>query len=396
MCNFFFFFFFFSGKDASDFGNSPFVHTEPDIELSSRSADSTEESLPDERSPQPTDGSETGATGGAFLYPRGKKAKSSSGDYLETDSSDNTNSEEMSDSDLDEKNSFRPIDVPAIDIQDSARRKHGQKTDMRKADPRRSKSESDKSTLTVDNKISGFSREGSVSKFRPDESWIKLAQSDEEEQTAEPMDTGQGQESRTDDDGLWMVDRKQVSEKTEIVDDAQGSVEEIKVKEKTKDNVETENMETELSMDLNKASVVIDPSVDRSNVESGIQEQCAKESIPWNPGIVKKQKQDSVKESEAGSVSVDQEVMAESQKDTPHTEANDCGVVINVEKEMEVDQSDDAKTDISEASTTEKTKMRSRPSVYDLEEIELPEDFVKKTTQEIEDRYMSLPCVYCL
>ena len=403
---------FFLGKDSGDFGNYSFVHTEPDIEMSSRSADSTEESLPDERSPQPAEGGEKGATGGAFIYPKGKKSKSSSGDYLETDSSDNTDSEVLTDSDLDEANSFRPIDVPAIDIQGVAVEKSRHKRNHKKVkvDARRSKSESDKSSLTVETKITGMSREGSMSKFRPDESWIKLAQSDEEGQTAEVMDTGQDQ-----DEGLWMGEREKTSEKSEMISDDQNTVEQSKAKEQEHGGAETETMETDVS-ESGRTSAMVDTSVNRGSVETGDQGQDTKENLPLKTGVVKKQKQgleellkntsthkktdsvgatdlqmlfqsDNVRDSEPSKVSVDQE--ANTQKPDGTTETDSCDIAIKVDSDMEVDQSNNnGEPDSSEATDGDPTKMRSRPSVYDLEEIELPEDYVKKTTQEIEERYL--------
>ena len=428
----------FTGKDAGEFGDYPFVHSEPDIELSSRSADSTEESLPDERSPQPADGSENGATGGAFLYPRKKKAKSASGDFMETDSSDDTESEGISDSDDDDDNKegFRPIDVPKIDIQGVSKRKGAKKVGVKKVEARRSKSESDKSSLHVDNKLSGISREGSVSKFKPDESWIKLHQSDEEEQAGEPMDTGQDEETgstvkQDEDEGLWMGDIKKDIGVTDKGGGGDNMADQADLKEK-KSVASTEKMQTNVTKDLSMnvgTSAITDgnaeTSADKKSVESRAQEEQTKDSIPWSPGKVQRQKQDfenkafshkktdsvgatdlqilfqseNVKDSVSVSISsVDQEAKKETQKATLGAENNTMtsdtvpksDTVSRSESEMEVDQPKDAKTDISEESATQTTKMRSRLSVYDLEEIDLPEDFVKKTTQQIEDRYISI------
>ena len=373
------------------------------------------------------DESAQGATGGAFLYSRKKKAKSSSGDYLETDSSDDTNSEELTDSDED-NNGFRPIDVPKIDVQGTGKSKVRRRPNVKKVEARRCKSESDKHTLTVDSKVSGISREGSASKFKPDESWIKLHQSDEEENpTSEPMDTGQEQENTTEgtlgvrqeeDEGLWMGEIKSESEVSEKQGDSQksvvGNVSETKVNVADGDLSKAFRSKDKTSAIADKGQETIDDkNIACSRVDECMKETSAKGSIPVTSGLVQKQKQgyegklksasghtksaslgatdlqilyqsDNVrKDSETASLSsVDQEMKTDI---SSNADLKTGDVEIRTESAMEVDKPDDAKSDISEEST-QKPKMRSRLSVYDLEEIDLPEDFVKRTKQQIEDR----------
>ena len=423
-------FFPFAGKDPEEFGDYQHIfNTEQDIELSSRSADSTEESFPDERSPQPVDESTQGATGGAFLYPRKKKDKSSSGDYLETDSSDDTESEEISDSDdEDNNNAFRPIEVPKIDIQKTGKSKGRRKHDVKKVEARRCKSESDKHMLTVDNKGSGMSRDGSVSKFKPDESWIKLHQSDEEleQQVPEPMDVDQDRESIAgvkQDEGLWMGEIKGASDEGDKNDNKQGPAVAGNVDD-TKKCSESDSLQgdTSIGKDMKDAKsaitdkeqeILVDKKRTRSEGEEPVKVPSAKESIPVASGLVQKQKQDfegkfkSAGHTKTASLgSTDLQILCKSEKVRKDSETAsvtsveqetkmDTSIVdmktgeskdIRTESAMEVDPTvDDAKSDISEDST-QKPKMRSRLSVYDLEEIDLPEDYVKRTKQQIENR----------
>ena len=419
-----------SGKDPEDFSDYQHIfNTEQDIELSSRSADSTEESLPDERSPQPADESAQGATGGAFLYSRKKKDKSSSGDYLETDSSDDTDSEELTDEDEDNNNAFRPIDVPKIDIQKTGKSKGRRKHDVKKVEARRCKSESDKHTLSVDNKVSGMSREGSVSKFKADESWIKLHQSDEEleQQTHEPMDTEQDGEShaenKDEEEGLWMGEIKAVSDESDKKHSAQTSsvaenVDDTKISA-GRDSLESDlgnekdMTNTKSAINDKEQEIVGDQNIVSSEVDEPLRETSAKESIHVASGLVQKQKQDfEVKLKSAGHTktaslgSTDLQILCQSEKVRKDSET---AIVSSVDQEMKMDTSsnadmktgdievraesameveqpdDDAKSDVSEEST-QKPKIRSRLSVYDLEEIDLPEDYVKRTKQQIENR----------
>lgn len=342
--------------------------TEPDIELSSRSADSTEESLPDERSPQPADESVEGATGDAFLYPR-KKEKPSSGDYLETDFSDETDTEEISDSDEHDKGGFRPIDVPKIDIQGGGKGKVRRKHDIKRVEPRRSKSESDKHCLTVEHKVSGISREGSVSKFRPDESWIKLVMSDEEEQKVEePNDTNQGQEmtlegtgvKQEEDEGLWMGEIKSSSV------------------------VEGKNSKEGVAL----SSGLVQKQIQGYQGKQTTSQHAKAASLGATDLQILFQSDSVKKGSETACASADQSIKVDTQNMSSNADTKICDTLIKTDSEMEVDQSGDAKSDISEASSSQKTKMRSRLSVYDLEEIDLPEDYVRKTKQQIEDRFV--------
>lgn len=388
----------FIGKSSGDTGSLPFIHVEPDIELASRSADSTEDSLPDQLSPDAADKSAKKK----FKYSKSEGDHPESDDDLSSTESEFTSSDELSsddeaeDDDGDNKEEignereskvFVPINIPNISTETVAERKK-----PLKGKGRRCRSESDKNLLMVDEKFTTISRDSSVSKFKPDGSWIKPvseSETDNNENIASEVQVTE--ESKVDDTGgLWMG----VKPEKECKDITEGEKEESLVEYKAEEACD--QMETE-SIDSTKA------------VEQKCSDPYERENIPWYPGMVKKQTKDIekkynssvVKKRDSGEGSeekpeeipisentqaVEKEIVTEETKNEGETEK-----VMSDDSESQSDKElirDDkvVKLEVDRGSESPKLSQEMKKSVYEEEEIDLPEGIVRKTTMEIEER----------
>ncbi|XP_053376179.1 protein phosphatase Slingshot homolog 2-like isoform X3 [Mercenaria mercenaria] len=387
------------GKASSDPGELPFIHVEQDIELASRSADSTEDSLPDQLSPDAA-----GKSGKKnFRYSKSEGDQAESDDYISASSTESvyTSSDKMSsddeaenDDDNDDKKIagdreskvFVPINIPDIHTDTVYERQKDVKVETR-----RCKLEGDKHVLGLDEK---FSREGSVSKFRPDGSWIK-PESESETENNEIVESEidaemQVEADRMDDGGgLWM-DAK-----------GNGSTED-KMEVSTEEDNKTEDVASE-----NKH----ESSENMQTVHQSTTDPYVRENIPWNPGQVLKQKKDiedkygtsvskvkreSLESSEEKSQEVkcsetpmetEKEITVEQTSQTTEKDAKAVSHVKSKESSLQTDQS--VKIEIDRGSESSKASPEMRKSVYEEEEIDLPEGIVRKTTMEIEERNKS-------
>lgn len=378
----------FPGNDPADGSDFPYLLTDHDIDMASRSADSTEDSLGDTNlSPETTE---------KHAYNKKKKAVvDESGDYLSSNSSDFTESDELSSDDEEEPDSkatrgFVPIQPPEVRVEDVDLRKNPVKAEAR----RLCKSESDKSSLSLDERVQGFSREGSVSKFKADGSWIKPVEEDIDE-NGDKKDTSDVQSSEAvfkeadqsnvasvdKDEGIWMTPSDDKDKNTETEKQDVGKVTEL---------FETEKVER--------------------GAEDKEDDQYSKENIPWNPGTVLKQKQDierfgsftgslgSVcKNGDAGE-GTDTEIKkpkpehTQEPKTIPEQQATVRDESGKQSESCDIsDQSGKAKVDSRSGSPSDtdgltQAMKESRKSVYEEEEIDLPEGIVRKTMMEIEER----------
>ncbi|KAL4223563.1 Protein phosphatase Slingshot 2 [Mactra antiquata] len=437
------------GGDGSHSNQESFIRAEQDIELASRSADSTEESLPDQLSPESAQHSEKSK----FKYKSGKHKKqstdnlvsdseSSETDSMTTDSDDVSTEDEETKEALDgankesikketENKGFVPIDIPELRIDSGSDSKH-----VVKVEGRRCKSEGDSTLLSADDSRSPFSREGSMTKYKPDGSWIKLTPDE-----SDKSDTNEDDGDIAKDDKPSDVDKENMDDSKDIDD---GIVINITA-ENTNDDVGDSGVKVAVS---NATETDANDESDHEKKDTvdtkGATEMYEKESIPWHPGMVKKQTKDieskygsghsptdkkrestDVKLEPSDKKTVSDDVKSESDEskiestgsevchnktseDTPHANLNiDCAhdTVENViEKEATSEnqpeshdisnQSEDSICNSAENTTADDintagsspVSSEMKKSVYEEEEIDLPEGIVRKTTMEIEER----------
>lgn len=366
------------GKGPLEGSELPYLHTEHDIEIASRSADSTEDSLGDSNlSPETVD---------KHAYHKSQRDKNESGDFLDSDSSDLTDSEELSsediDDDLDFKNEkgFLPIQIPEVQVENVDIRK---KSLIEKGVKRQCKSESDKSSLSVEEKAQAFSREGSLSRYRADGSWIKPLEDedDKDEENSDNHTAGTVSDDVAKEEGLWM-------------------------------NIESDaDKGSKLEKhDVDDVTVQTDTERSEKDIDNKSEDHYSRENIPWNPGTVLKQKQDIERYgSFSGSLgaagrNTDPDETCDS--DLQQTKPEDCQEVsetplqpvITLESSNQSgscdisDQSGKGMADTSQSEVSSEdlegvaVLRESRKSVYEEEEIDLPEGIVRKTKMEIEER----------
>ncbi|XP_052798733.1 protein phosphatase Slingshot homolog 1-like isoform X3 [Mya arenaria] len=373
------------GKDLAEGGDLPYLHTEHDIDIASRSADSTEDSHEDQLSPKSADdhGSKK------FKYRKSDAEKMESGDLNDSSDTDSesTESEEFSfgedfkceddvmvdDDEKDGASGFKPIDLPDVLIDAVEERMK-----PRVVDSRRCKSEGDKGTLAViENMDGGFSREGSVSKFRADGSWIKPPSKDDMiDDNGEVIEFNEGVDEDTNDnvadrsEGIWIGD-KSVDKEPE-----------------PNENKNADSMDMD-ERDMSQGDVRQDPYT--------------KENISWEAGSVIKQKKDietkygsgtvtSVKKPDTSSPSI--EISGEPEKNTQNLVKSSSNPEITVENESELfkleshdlsGQSEGSSGAVSQSESRDDGE--GRKSVYEVEEIDLPEGIVRKTRLEIEEKH---------
>ena len=373
----------FVGKSSSDPGESPFIHIEKDFEVASRSADSTEDSLPDQLSPETADKSGKKK----FKYSKSEGDQAESGDYLSASSTESlyTSSDDLSSDAEDvegdkekaadrERQGFVPINIPDINTETVEERKN-----IVKVEGRRCKSEGDKNLLVLEE----FPREGSTSKFKPDGSWIKPASESESDLNSKDEDNidveSELSTDKTDDGGgLWM-----------------GAKPDNEIKDKN--IVSTEEEQRHISDAQNKTDS--EQTVEESS------DPYVRENIPWNPGKVQQQKKD-IEDKYGTSVFKKRESVESTEEKTQivkktETSLENEGKVISevTDKEMKdnsksVSDSEDCSTkndqceavEIDQGADNEGVSVEMKKSVYEEEDIDLPEGIVRKTTMEIEER----------
>ncbi|XP_060602049.1 protein phosphatase Slingshot homolog 1-like isoform X2 [Ruditapes philippinarum] len=375
-----------TGKASSDPGESPFINLEQDIELASRSADSTEDSLPDQLSPETAD--KTGNK--KFKYSKSEGDQAESGDYLSASSTESeyTCSDDLSSDDEDEEGGkekekateienrgFVPINIPDIHTESVQERKR-----LGKVEGRRCRSESDKNLLVLEE----MSREGSTSKFKPDGSWIKPASESESDLNNKvendfDAESDVGTDKTDDGEGLWMgaKPKSEINEKIEV-----STAEEHEAITDTQNKTECELIICEDSSD---------PYV--------------RENIPWNPGKVQQQKKDiedkfgaSVLKKRESVESTDDKTQIVKKSETALESESKAITEVGTERELK-DYSKTMSAGNSEECTSkldqsvsvddvqnDKVSPEMKKSVYEEEEINLPEGLVRKTTMEIEER----------
>ncbi|KAJ8312496.1 hypothetical protein KUTeg_009869 [Tegillarca granosa] len=323
-------------KRSDEDGNHNTCPLEPDFEISSRSADSTEELLPDNLSPTPD-------TASGML-------KTASGVYYFKDpiiSKEKTDSDESGEEGVD--------------------------------------SGTDKNFLSLNvGKESTCSIEvPSLPKIKPDRSWIRESSTDD-------LDPGGGMEN---------IDQSKMDsvEGAEAVDSSEEGMIYFKA----------HSAEVDDKSKLSDSVFLHDATVSESTTDDsppGI-DHYIKENIPWNPGKVKKQKEDlegKMKDSKSESIDssdgviilvdgvpfVDQtsaEKLANKQEVVKSHDQKNGDETDQILKEIKTE-----KIFLGESSTGEQDPPLRRPaSVYEMEDIQLPEGIVKRTTQEIEDRNKS-------
>ncbi|WAR02145.1 SSH2-like protein [Mya arenaria] len=373
------------GKDLAEGGDLPYLHTEHDIDIASRSADSTEDSHEDQLSPKSAE--DQGSK--KFKYRKSDAEKMESGDFNDSSDTDSesTESEEFSfgedfkceddvmvdDDEKDGASGFKPIDLPDVLIDAVEERMK-----PRVVDSRRCKSEGDKGTLAViENMDGGFSREGSVSKFRADGSWIKPPSKDDMiDDNGEVIEFNEGVDEDTNDnvadrsEGIWIGD-KSVDKEPE-----------------PNENKNADSMDMD-ERDMSQGDVRQDPYT--------------KENISWEAGSVIKQKKDietkygsgtvtSVKKPDTSSPSI--EISGEPEKNTQNLVKSSSNPEITVENESELfkleshdlsGQSEGSSGAVSQSESRDDGE--GRKSVYEVEEIDLPEGIVRKTRLEIEEKH---------
>jgi len=138
----------------------------------------------------------------------------------------------------------------------------------------------------------------------------------------------------------------------------------------------------------NCEEMVVTPT---DKVEVGVAQHYMKENIPWNLGIVKKQTQDieeKAKETKSSVTSGDEssqvvilggELLTES-SDSLHDSESNVDTIYS-----QVGVSDKESKDV-EMKIAEVDEQKRPTSVYDMEDIPLPVGIVRKTTKEIEER----------
>ena len=411
------------GKDLPESSDLPILHTEQDIEIGSRSADSTEESLPDQLSPNVTD--DLGAVK-KKRCPRLDSKAVESGDFLSSYSSESTDSDSLSsDTEVTDDKVFLPIDIPAVSVFDRQ-----DENKFARPKEQRAKSESDKSKLGVEGSVQSLSRESSVSKFKPDGSWIKpdLPEKENERADDDPglemqIDTQEGALETIKTNTIDMVELPVESDNTadiqNISEENTAEKDEISLNKTVGIEIENDNKETEIA-DVQQKDTVLGANLIPSE-DFKVLEPYLKENIPWNVGTVRKQTEDleekygsvaqrkseSVKETELSDKTEDdckaktdvtaEEVVETTADDntTQTAESPEVEVAPEMKAEAIAIDKDTDKGQISVESpkfervdkdqrTAESPK--SKRTVYDLEEIDLPEGIVKKTMMEIEER----------
>ncbi|XP_052272354.1 uncharacterized protein LOC127872888 isoform X3 [Dreissena polymorpha] len=343
----------------------PFLHTENDIEIASRSADSTEDSL-DQLSPEGIQSADK------FKQFTSDKDKGDSSDGMSSDSFNETDSENLSfdeGEDLEGGNSsyigadgrpelFIPIN-PAIRVE----------TRQMKGNNRRCKSEGDKALLNLPENASAFSREGSVLKFKPDGSWIKPPS---EDNMVNNEDIGDGNEKI-----LGTVEKEPIPDADTIeglwMDDSH--IPKWDVSE-NKPDMESVGLQQARQVDL--------------KVEGTLPSPYSKENISWYQGTVLKQKQDiEEKYGAAGKEVALKEKTNENTQESVNTAV--CALEVKddekkVEKDIIGDQSHrNEATEVCKIAGN--TEIETRMSVYEAEDIEFPEGIVRKTKLEIEEKH---------
>lgn len=373
-----------------------------DVEQDSRSADSMEDSLPDQLSPDSVDRLDKKK----FKYSKSDNDKDDSDDDSSSGTdSDLTDSDELSSEyeteeaerekgnkgEMDSK-VFVPISIPDVQLDIVEERKEPMNVD------RRCKSESDKDllALTLDQNLTSFSREGSASIFKPDCSWIKPASESEMENNDTIVDEHEvdGDAKGDEGGGLWMGIKPAEEIKEEKME--VGSVEDTKTEDCVGATIAAQDE------NVDKYSEVTE-TIDTNSAEPYV-----RENIPWNPGTVKKQKQDiedkygcsNVKQRESldSNEGETQEVtISESTEETEKdTETKTAELDTDGEKHSidSINQSQEIGNQIDQSVTVEVDRGSESPkmspelkkSVYEEEEIDLPEGIVRKTLMEIEER----------
>ncbi|XP_021357881.1 protein phosphatase Slingshot homolog 1-like isoform X2 [Mizuhopecten yessoensis] len=302
-----------------------------DLESSSRSADSTEESL-DLPSPK-ADAVVKSTAYGVYVI---ESNKLSPGDGPDTDTSS------LSEEDMD----FGETDTDNLYDKDS-------------------QLERDQSQLSA------------AIKFKPDHSWIK--------QHAETLDESDAGDEFTDNQDMPMSE-------SVSVDDAEGIVTaEQPIVSETKTSMEAEDTNSsEIPPDTTPS--VADDITDTANasptgVELGVRCHYIKENIPWNPGTVKKQLQDfegKTKEVQEDTDSGNEEEVKVDPVATDFKVSEDAAPAEKVTgTPVNCNTTEQDKVD---PEVEDKPPLKRSASVYEIEDITLPAGIVKKTTQEIEDR----------
>lgn len=371
------------GRASLEGSELPYLHTEHDIEIASRSADSTEDSLGDSNlSPETVD---------KHAYHKSQRGKNESGDFLDSDSSDLTDSEDLSSEDMDDDLDFKsekgfvPIQIPEVQVENVDLRKKSLKE---KGVKRQCKSESDKSSLSVEEKAQAFSREGSLSRYRADGSWIKPLEDEDEkdEENSDKLTAGTvtddvAKEGVDKEEGLWM--------NIESDADTGGKLE---------------------KHDVDEITVQTDTERSEKDIDNKSEDHYSRENIPWNPGTVLKQKQDIERygsfSGSLGAAGRNTDPDETCELDLTQIKPEDCQEVIKTPEQPVItlessnqsgscDISDQSGKGMTETSQSEVSSedlegvavlRESRKSVYEEEEIDLPEGIVRKTKMEIEER----------
>lgn len=371
------------GRASLEGSELPYLHTEHDIEIASRSADSTEDSLGDSNlSPETVD---------KHAYHKSQRGKNESGDFLDSDSSDLTDSEDLSSEDMDDDLDFKsekgfvPIQIPEVQVENVDLRKKSLKE---KGMKRQCKSESDKSSLSVEEKAQAFSREGSLSRYRADGSWIKPLEDEDEkdEENSDKLTAGTvtddvAKEGVDKEEGLWM--------NIESDADTGGKLE---------------------KHDVDEITVQTDTEKSEKDIDNKSEDHYSRENIPWNPGTVLKQKQDIERygsfSGSLGAAGRNTDPDETCELDLMQIKPEDCQEVIKTPEQPVItlessnqsgscDISDQSGKGMTETSQSEVSSedlegvavlRESRKSVYEEEEIDLPEGIVRKTKMEIEER----------
>lgn len=127
----------------------------------------------------------------------------------------------------------------------------------------------------------------------------------------------------------------------------------------------------------------------------GVQYHYVKENIPWNPGTVKKQLLDIESKSKEVKAGEDTELGSDDDNKCEPTQADpiadskpseDSGILENVIHTPEDTKIATENSEDCQSGDDEKPILKRSASVYEIEDIPLPAGIVKKTTQEIEDR----------
>jgi hypothetical protein len=249
-----------------------------------------------------------------------------------------------------------------------------------KVEGRRCRSESDKNLLVLEE----MSREGSTSKFKPDGSWIKPASESESDLNNKvendfDAESDVGTDKTDDGEGLWMgaKPKSEINEKIEV-----RTAEEHEAITDTQNKTECELIICEDSSD---------PYV--------------RENIPWNPGKVQQQKKDiedkfgaSVLKKRESVESTDDKTQILKKSETALESESKAITEVGTERELK-DYSKTMSAGNAEECTSkldqsvsiddvqnDKVSPEMKKSVYEEEEINLPEGLVRKTTMEIEER----------